>query len=357
MTSIRSLTILFLLLGTYGCILDSSSPNYPYSQLISGVVFDWKTHVRYAIGSDNWPITWGKDNSQYAAWGDGGGFGGSNFQGRVSLGVASIKGNSESFDGKNIYGGFESSYVSTIDGKSYGIIDLEGILYMWISPGSDNKGYERSTLYSSNDRGGSWQPAPWSLGEINRLIFPTFLQFGKGYEEAQDGYIYIYSVLLKNDKVLSIQKPGEIFLIRTHKQDILKRDAYEFYAGMHDSGLPVWSKTFDKALPIFNDPVNGVGWTVSVAYNSGLQHYFLITEHTKSFAGNIGIYESLSPWGPWFTVYFGQLGEGHIEKSCFYYNFSNKWLSHNGKNFSLIFTGTNTNDSFNKVDGRFLVND
>ena len=47
---------------------------YPPSAVITGVTFDWSTHVRLAPGSDNWPITWADDDHQYTCWGDGGGF-------------------------------------------------------------------------------------------------------------------------------------------------------------------------------------------------------------------------------------------------------------------------------------------
>src|SRR5687768_4554672 len=66
------------------------SAPYGKSPIILEWRLDWSTHQRHAPGSDNWPITWAVDDHQYTAWGDGGGFGGSNSDGRVSLGVARI---------------------------------------------------------------------------------------------------------------------------------------------------------------------------------------------------------------------------------------------------------------------------
>jgi hypothetical protein len=40
-------------------------------------------------------------------------------------------------------------------------------------------------------------------------------------------------------------------------------------------------------------------------------------------------------------------------RSTFYWNFSNKWLSPDGKDFVMIFTGTGSNDSWNTIRGRF----
>ncbi|MHC4299203.1 MAG: hypothetical protein ACYS7Y_18165 [Planctomycetota bacterium] len=62
-------------------------PPYPRSTLISGLSLDWSTHRRAAQGSDNFQLTWADDDNLYGAWGDGGGFGGTNKKGRVGLGV------------------------------------------------------------------------------------------------------------------------------------------------------------------------------------------------------------------------------------------------------------------------------
>jgi hypothetical protein len=64
---------------------------YPPSPVIAGLTLDWSTHQRHALGSDNWQLTWADDDHLYGAWGDGGGFGGSNDDGRVGLGFARIE--------------------------------------------------------------------------------------------------------------------------------------------------------------------------------------------------------------------------------------------------------------------------
>src|SRR5688572_15028685 len=75
------------------------------ARVITGVTFDEETHRRLAYGSDNWPLTWSDDDHQYAMWGDGGGFGGSDAKGRVSFGVARIEGDHDTYRGVNRYGG------------------------------------------------------------------------------------------------------------------------------------------------------------------------------------------------------------------------------------------------------------
>ena len=56
------------------------------------MTFDAASHRRAAEGSDNWPVTWSDDDHQYAVWGDGGGFNGTESDGRASFGVARIEG-------------------------------------------------------------------------------------------------------------------------------------------------------------------------------------------------------------------------------------------------------------------------
>ena len=82
---------------------------YPASPVISGVSFDWSTHQRLAPGSDNWPITWADDDQQYTSWGDGGGFGGTNDDSRVSLGFGRVDGEKDSYQGANLWGGKDAA--------------------------------------------------------------------------------------------------------------------------------------------------------------------------------------------------------------------------------------------------------
>jgi hypothetical protein len=78
---------------------------YPLSPVIAGIDWDWKTHRTAAPGSDLWPVTTGADGNLYLAWGDGGGFGGTDQEGRVAAGFARIEGPPEKFTAININGG------------------------------------------------------------------------------------------------------------------------------------------------------------------------------------------------------------------------------------------------------------
>jgi len=357
-------------LGIAGLLLVSgSAPRkspYPPSPVIEAVHFFWPHHQSAAPGSDNWPVTWADDDHQYAAWGDGGGFGGTNKLGRTSLGVARIEGPWQDHQGHNIWGGHEAERAATFKGKSYGIICIEGVLYMWVGmfePGNDP--FKEVRLAASYDHGATWELANWSFAKSEGVMMPTICQFGKDYDGARDSYAYHYLIRYQSeegpddyeDKVpwLVVQRPGVIDLARVPTSRILDRSAWEFFKGTDAGGKPVWTDVLPERRGAFEDS-NGVGWCLSVSYNAGLKRYMLCTEHTETHRGKLGIFDAPQPWGPWTTVaYYDNWADGFVPVNTFYWNFSNKWLSTDGTDFSLIFTGRKQNDSWNVLRGAFIL--
>ena len=203
--------------------------------LIKAVTFDFSSRDRRAPGSDNWPVTWADDGHQYAVWGDGGGFGGTNSDGRVSLGVARIEGSRDNHRGYNVWGGKNAKNPARFGGKSYGILCVDGVLTMWVGPGSGTTSYREARVYKSADHGATWSKADWAFTKSDRLIMPTFCQFGKNYAGARDSYVYCYFIRLQgNPSKLNVHKPGQIDLARVPKKKIMHRSAYEFFDGKGD---------------------------------------------------------------------------------------------------------------------------
>jgi hypothetical protein len=328
---------------------------YPPSATITGVSFNWATHDRRAPGSDNWPITWADDDHQYASWGDGGGFGGTNSDGRVSLGFARVEGPSPGYTGFNVWGGKNPENPAQFDGKCYGIVSIGGVFYMWRGPGSDTTSYNEARIYRSTDHAASWTAASWAYFKADGIVMPTICNFGRDYAGARDGYVYHYFIKLQgNPTSLNVHKPGVLYLVRAPKDQLMTQSSYQWFAGM-SGGQPTWSANIASKQPVFQDP-NGVGWCLSVSYNAGLRRYLLATEHDATFGGNLGLFDAPEPWGPWTTVlYTSSWGSGNIETSTFFWNFSNKWLSADGKSFTLVFTGVGSNDSWNTVRGSFTT--
>lgn len=340
---------------------DPKAP-YPPSPIIERAEFDFSRHRRQAPGSDNWPTTWAADDNLYAAWGDGGGFGGTNSKGRVLLGVARITGEAELYEGRNVCGGFEPEHPAQFGGKSYGILSVDGVLYMWVAP-QPNPHLATAQVAVSRDRAATWALADWKFRFEDQLTIPTFLNFGRDYAGARDGYVYSYFIhpswgpgvaTRTKGHTFDVHRPGRVYLGRVPKDRILERQGYEFFAGMA-AGQPRWSADLARKQPVFTD-ANGVGWNLSVSFNPGLRRYVLATEHTETHAGKFGLFDAPEPWGPWTTVAYEETwGAGHIEVSTFYWNFNPKWLSADGREFTLIFTGKHTNDSWNTVPGRFIL--
>ena len=139
----------------------SQIPVYPQSEIITGIQFDFSTIIEYAPGSDNWAITWADDDYQYTTWGDGGGFGGTNSIGRVSMGIGRVEGDYNNYSTININGGVNPISGNTqfpdspgVGGKSYGIISVDGVLWLWrTGEGSDNLAFEIQDLWKSTDHG------------------------------------------------------------------------------------------------------------------------------------------------------------------------------------------------------------
>jgi hypothetical protein len=195
-------------------------------------------------------------------------------------------------------------------------------------------------------------------------MMPTVCNFGRDYSGARGAYVYVYLIRFQSysgpddypDKVewLNVQKPGMIDLARVRKNQMLDRSAYQFYAGSI-KGEPVWTDQIGERVPVFENQ-DGVGWCINVSFNAGLGRYLLATEHGETHRGNLGIFDAPEPWGPWTTVCYQQnWGEGHIPLNAFFWNFSNKWSSRDGKEFSLIFCGRKENDSFNHIRGTFIL--
>jgi len=349
--------LLFVGLLVSSSALYAASP-YPNSSVITGISFDWANFVesrdRKAPGSDNWPVTWAANGHQYTSWGDGGGFGGDNVIGRVSLGVGRVEGSADAYTTANVWGGFNAENPATFEGKSYGLLAIDNTLYMWVSPGSGNTGFQEARLYMSTNLGATWTGATWSFKAADGIFFPTFLQFGAGYAGARDNYVYIYANDLKDASDLVVQKPGAMTLMRVPKTALMDRTQYEFFDGT--AAAPTWTTNMTLRKPVFNNP-EGVGWTSSAIYNAGLGRYMVVTEHLATVQGYLGIFDAPTPWGPWTTVlYTNNFGQGIVANKGFFFNFSNKWTSADGKNFTFIFSGVEEQDSWNVVKGSFTAN-
>lgn len=344
-----------LLLGAATAWAEPTPP-YPKSEFIAGMSFDSATERVLAPGSDIWPLTCAADDHQYTIFGDGGGFGGSNYDARVSLGIARIEGGKRDYVGVNIAGGKDAPHPAPFVGKSLSVLALGQTLYLWRhGAGSDNKAFEFARLYRSEDRGATWQEQPVEfsrksgdfVGADHGFFSLAFVQFGRGYAGARDEFVYLYATEIIDPSHWHMQKPGKITLLRVPKDRLAEKAAYRFFGGLDARGQPSWTADITARKPVWEDAVNGTH-RIAASYNAGLKRYFLSTM-TVDRLGWAAIYEALEPWGPWRTVLFEKNPERWGRK-VITFTFSNKWASADGREFVIVHT---KNDSWASVEGRF----
>ena len=315
---------------------------YPPSETIRSV--EWApldAIVRKAAGSDNWPITWADDGHQYTAYGDGWGFK-PKVEKKLSLGLATIVGSPEDFEGVNVRSETGERLGQGSHGaKASGMLCIDGTLYMLV------RNTDNSQLAWSHDHARSWHWAAWRFE--TSFGAPTFLNFGRDYAGARDGYVYIYS----QDSDSAYEPADRMVLARVPKDRIRDRSAYEFFAGGDESKEPRWTSEIRDRAAVFVNP--GRCYRSGITYNPGLKRYLLcqtLPESTDNrgprFQGGFGIYEAPEPWGPWRTVFFTEAWDtGPGETS----SLPTKWMSQDGRTCHLLFSG---NDCFSvrKVEFR-----
>jgi CubicO group peptidase (beta-lactamase class C family) len=306
------------------------SPPYPASPVIQSM--EWapvETIIRRASGSDNWPITWGDDDNQYTAYGDGWGFEPKTKR-KLSLGIAKIVGSPDGFRGINVRTKSGERFGQGANGaKASGMLCVDGVLYMLVR----NTG--NSQIAWSEDHGITWTWCDWKF--TMSFGAPTFLNFAKNYGGARDDFVYIYSP----DSDSAYEPADRFVMARVPKDKIRKREAYEFYKSLNESAEPVWTKDIRDRGAVFIHP--GRCYRSGISYNAGLRRYLWCQVLPLSpdargprFQGGFGIYDAPQPWGPWTTVFYTEswdVGPGETS------SFPTKWISADGKICHLLFSG------------------
>jgi hypothetical protein len=220
--------------------------------------------------------------------------------------------------------------------------------------------YDVFTLYSSGDKGCTWNRRNVRFERASAGIsFGSFVQFGRDNSAARDGYVYTVAPEVTDTSSLNIvQRPGRIMLLRVPSESIENRSAYEFYAGQDAAGQPTWSSDPSERIAIYEDS-DGVGPFPQMTYVPELQRFVYTNQHgngtdTEGFRSLLTMAEAPHPWGPWHVVFHDVFFPSN-ERTVFQWNFAPKWFRNSGRDFTLIFTGTESNDSWNTVNGTFEV--
>ena len=306
---------------------------YSHSPAITSITWaDSSATIREARGSDNWPITWADDDKLYTAYGDGYGFD-PRLSTKLSLGFARVGGMPPNFVGLNIRSETGEQKGDGKRGKKVsGMLMVDGTLYMWVR--NADKNGKKSQLAWSNDYAKTWTWNEWQFAEFG---YPCFLNFGKNYSGARDGYVYVYSP----DTPSAYNESDRVVLMRVSKEEITHQSSYEFLKGVDAQGNPFWTKDITQRGAVFT--FRGGCNRIDVVYNTGIGRYLMTMRSRAKARGKsqFSIYDAPEPWGPWTTVYYEKapFNEDWGESQ----HIPSKWISADGKTFYLVYSG---DDSF-----------
>lgn len=346
---------------------DLSKAPYPPSELIKGITWDWETYTNAAPGSDLWPVTWGPDDNLYVAWGDGGGFGGTDSDGRVAMGIGRIEGGPENWRGFNVNGGKKSEHPATFlkRGKTSALLSVQGTMYAMVNLQDGTWPDVNHALAWSQDKGAHWFQVDWVFPRgVGHFQPAKFVNFGKDYSgvpESLAGYVYVCG-----QKQPEMGRNGtKLYTMRVPIGKIREQLDYVKLFGRTDPSedangnpLPV-SERSDR---LFID-TNGVA-IAGIVYNPGIKRFLLTCYHTGP--GQLGVFEGPMPWGPWRTIAYyenwGGMGTEGEGLSC---EFPQKWMSADGLTLWSIFAvygegakkGIQAHDRFNLVRVKLTLAD
>jgi CubicO group peptidase (beta-lactamase class C family) len=260
---------------------------------------------RAAVDSDNWPLTWGDDDVQYTSYGDGFGFE-PHVERKLGMGFARILGPAASFRGENLRSNGERIGNGAASPKASGILMVDGVLYLWV------RNVGNSELWRSKDRGKTWEQGfRFDTG----FGSPTFLNYGRNYAGARDGYVYAYS----QEGPSAYDSDNRLVLARAPKDRIFDRAAWEILG------------------PVFEYP--GHVQRADVVYNPGLKRYLLALAYNHT--GEWGFFDAPEPTGPWTAIPMTwDVPNTHG------YRLPAKWISADGLTMTLVFSGLKPNDAF-----------
>jgi len=241
------------------------------------------------------------------------------------MGFARITGGPGDYRGANLRSDGERTGGGAASPKASGILMVDGVLYLWV------RNVGNAQLLWSQDRGKTWQ---WGFKLEKGFGSPAFLNFGRDYAGARDGFVYTYS----QDGPSAYESDNGVVLARVAKDRIRDRTAWEFYERTDAVGRPVWTPDITHRSAVFQYPANCQ--RVEVVYNAGLGRYLMALGYDH--AGGWGLFDAPEPWGPWTTVLHREWDVPDTHG----YRLPAKWISQDGLTMTLVFSGVKPNDAF-----------
>ena len=289
---------------------------------ITGASLDAESFFRFGPRGDIWCTTWTADDRAITAGGD-------------PCLLHELRGTPSQPKSMELIGIGDDAKYPTIDYRwyPYGIVEVAGRLHQFVTIRNDNVCVggvmQGNMLIYSDDGGLNWAfpdgsavtaddmpPGPpltaaqAFFGTTPDYPFtqPAFAQYGKGYADNQDRYVYVYAQA-------SLQPPfdrkEELNLARAPVDKILDRSAYEFFKERQSDGSAVWTSDISQKGIVHKFTYAGASdagtaWHPAVAYIKAIDSYILLTFSNRGkgrsyFAdpSRLEILASKTPWGPW----------------------------------------------------------
>ncbi|MCW3842473.1 FG-GAP-like repeat-containing protein, partial [Micromonospora yasonensis] len=289
----------------------AASGSLPTSSFFSTVDIEQHATTQANGDGDLWANCWSDDDNVYAAHGDGKGFGAT----FADIGVNRISGVPGSLTGTTLALGDQVGQVWTPNHtrKPTGMACADGSLYLAVQDlALDFDDAPAATIARSTDHGRTWT---WdrSAPMFGNGIFTTimFLDFGRNYANAIDGYVYAYGLdgNWRDSFSDRVADPVDVYLARVPRGSVQNRSTWQFVSGFDTAGNPLWTSDITRRSAVLHDDrriypdVITAGHVRNlsvisqggVVYDQPLNRYLYTswTEYTFEF------YESPTPWGPW----------------------------------------------------------
>lgn len=212
-------------------------------------------------------------------------------------------------------------------------------------------------LMYSDDEGRTFQNVPGpEIGPEDYFLGPrfaglSFVAFGPGYTgiPAELGE-YVYAI--SNDS--NWETGDHVFLARVPRNEVLDREAWEFWAGAGEGAFPAeptWTRREDAARPVLRDPGH-VGHP-TMTYVPTLRRFLLLYStdpvphlfHTAPDEAlstwvrqtELVVLEAPAPWGPWRLVHHDPAWEH--PHTPYLPQLPTGWLDDDGLGGWLVFSG------------------
>lgn len=373
----------------WGGAVDISKGNTGNLPRIKAVRRRDDTILRYGGNGDDFWATWANDDRQYVALQDGVGWS-PEPDGEYNSRLIAVSGGPRDASFQDV-----SSYPILLpqgnEPRYYGMgtLAVDGRIYQYLSLmepppidpseqtpsiSTDPPRWIGAKLIFSPDNGKTWcnqdgtTPVKWEsrLQQSRKtMVFYrepqeafsllSILQMGKDYAENRDGYVYVYATNGNIDGLMN-----QLVMYRVRKTQVLKREAYEYYAGSKTDGTATWTKdtearavvhTFPRGWvnsPRFDDENVLEAWLPSVVYNAPLGLYLMAnwgvgcssdgTWFTKP--SYLGFWIARNPWGPWIQIYeeTAWTPDNDTSARCYTPIIAPKWIAPDGKSFWIAWT-------------------